>query len=949
MIKKELFLIMLLFVSIITWAQAPLQKHTASVTTDFSNWPTWANLQSPSNISGYMQGSTSPNIYGQIYNATATPPAGSQTGIIAQVGFGPRGILPTDPSWQWFNASYNTQVGNNDEFSGNFTIPQNGYYDYLFRYSLDANIGWVYGALNNMFYSDISGYTAGAGFNPLSQYLSSNAGKLTVGGNQPPSGITLSSTSIDENVAANSTVGTLSSTDPFVGNSFTYTLVTGSGDTDNAAFNISGNALRITQSPDYETKNNYSIRIRTTTVDDNLTYEKAFTITINDVTESIAPTAIAPTEGNGTSSNPYQIATLDNLYWLTQTSSAWNSYFIQTADIDASSISNFSPIGDGTTRFTGQYNGKGHTITNVTISRSTSDYIGLFGNIDSGATVDSIGVGIDNITGHNYVGGLAGYNTGTVRFCYTTGVVSGSLGVGGFIGYNSGGAVSYSHSSVATTGNYDVAAFIGDNVNSSNINYCYATGNSIGSTVSGCYTSGGLVGWNESNISNCYATGNVIGIAPVGGLVGGIGGSGTVSNSYAVGTVTGTNPGGLAGSSSGSITSSFYNNEIFTASTSYGTGKTTAELKIQSTFTNAGWDFVGESSNDTNDSWALSSNINNGYPCFTWQGTLAIPTVTTQAASSITAATAIGNGNITSLGFPNPSAYGVCWSTTQGAETVTGNFVNNGAASATGAFTASITNLSVNTTYYVRAYATNSAGTAYGDEVSFTTPDTYNITYNLNGGTNDAANAATYTYGVGFTLSNPTQTGYTFGGWYDNAIFTGTALTAISTTATGDVTLYAKWTVNTYTISASAGNNGNISPSGEVIATYGSDQSFTITANNSYHIKDVLVDGNSVGAVSSYTFSSVAANHTIAASFDITTGIEETSQTGVTLYPNPCRNSFIVNAGGESTMLYMYDVNGKLTLSQSIQGKSTVNVSSLSEGIYVVKIDGRNYKLIKTH
>ena len=97
------------------------------------------------------------------------------------------------------------------------------------------------------------------------------------------------------------------------------------------------------------------------------------------------------------------------------------------------------------------------------------------------------------------------------------------------------------------------------------------------------------------------------------------------------------------------------------------------------------------------------------------------------------------------------------------------------------------------------------------------------------------------------------------------------------------------------------------------------------------------------------TFSSIAADQTITASFDLTTGIEETSQAGVALYPNPCENSFIVNAGGEATILYMYDLNGKLVLSQSLQGGSTVDVSSLGKGIYVVKIDGRSYKLIKTH
>ena len=97
------------------------------------------------------------------------------------------------------------------------------------------------------------------------------------------------------------------------------------------------------------------------------------------------------------------------------------------------------------------------------------------------------------------------------------------------------------------------------------------------------------------------------------------------------------------------------------------------------------------------------------------------PTITTQAVNSIGATTATGNGNVTNLGNPNPTAYGVCWSTTSGAETATGNHASNGSASATGAFTASMTGLTANTTYYVKAYATNTAGTSYGSEVSFTT------------------------------------------------------------------------------------------------------------------------------------------------------------------------------------------------------------------------------------
>jgi len=72
---------------------------------------------------------------------------------------------------------------------------------------------------------------------------------------------------------------------------------------------------------------------------------------------------------------------------------------------------------------------------------------------------------------------------------------------------------------------------------------------------------------------------------------------------------------------------------------------------------------------------------------------------------------------------------------------------------------------------------------------------------------------------------------------------------------------------DTFTITATAGANGSISPSGVVTVSSGAGKTFTITANAGYQIADVLVDGSSVGAVSSYTFTNVTADHTISASF----------------------------------------------------------------------------------
>ena len=100
--------------------------------------------------------------------------------------------------------------------------------------------------------------------------------------------------------------------------------------------------------------------------------------------------------------------------------------------------------------------------------------------------------------------------------------------------------------------------------------------------------------------------------------------------------------------------------------------------------------------------------------------TLAVtPTVTTNTVSSITATTATCGGNVTNTGGATVTARGVCWSTSQN-PTVSGSHTTNGTGS--GSFTSNITGLSPVTTYYVRAYATNSAGTAYGAQQSFTTP-----------------------------------------------------------------------------------------------------------------------------------------------------------------------------------------------------------------------------------
>jgi len=124
--------------------------------------------------------------------------------------------------------------------------------------------------------------------------------------NEAPADITLSSTSVAENVGANAVVGTLSATDPDAGDSFTFTLVAGDGDAGNGSFTIDGDQLRTTSSLNFEAQSAYSVRVRVT---DNgspaQSYEETFTITVTDVNEaptdiSLTPNSISEGQAAGT-------------------------------------------------------------------------------------------------------------------------------------------------------------------------------------------------------------------------------------------------------------------------------------------------------------------------------------------------------------------------------------------------------------------------------------------------------------------------------------------------------------------------------------------------------------------------------------------------------------------------------------------------------------------------
>ena len=108
-----------------------------------------------------------------------------------------------------------------------------------------------------------------------------------------------------------------------------------------------------------------------------------------------------------------------------------------TADINLTG-KEWTPIGDNDNRYTGTFDGGNYTITGLTVNQEGTNYVGLIGFIGSDGTVKNVKLENVNITGSYYVGGVVGYNSGSVTACTSSGSVEGSIDVGGVVGDNYG-------------------------------------------------------------------------------------------------------------------------------------------------------------------------------------------------------------------------------------------------------------------------------------------------------------------------------------------------------------------------------------------------------------------------------------------------------------------------------------------------------------------------------
>ena len=205
--------------------------------------------------------------------------------------------------------------------------------------------------------------------------------------------------------------------------------------------------------------------------------------------------------------------------------------YILMNDIDLSSVNNWEPIGtSGTdTQFSGVFDGNGYVIKNLTINKTDTSFVGLFGaTMNTGTEIKNLGLENVDIKGKESVGGLVGNNgNATITNCYVVGNVSGNTTVGGLVGNNVIGTISNCFATGSVSGSNDtVGGLAGNNVGK--ITNCYSS-----CDISGNNNVGGLVGYNFSRINNCYTTSNTSGNNNTGLICGRTANTSNVENTWA--------------------------------------------------------------------------------------------------------------------------------------------------------------------------------------------------------------------------------------------------------------------------------------------------------------------------------------------------------------------------------------------------------------------------------
>lgn len=564
-----------------------------------------------------------------------------------------------------------------------------------------------------------------------------------------------------------------------------------------------------------------------------------------------AQPALAALTGDGTSKNPYQIATADDLIEFAKKVNGGrdgvggdpDACAVLTANInlEGSEDNQWLSIGlDGSGRnYIGTFDGQGRTISGLYIN-TTSNTRGLFGYVGEGGTVTNLivkGTVVSSGSAAYGDGGIVGDNAGTVSNCVSDVAVKSGDNVGGVVGWNrdTGIITNCTNNGTITGTSNDV--FVGGVVgtNCGTVQNCTNNG-----TVESATYAGGVVGVNFGTVSGSYNTKNVAGVT-AGGVVGAnsyANVSGKVTSCYNTGTVSGTTAGGVIGTN-------YWHGDYYTTpgnvNSCYNTGKVTAPSEGATIGGVVGANSNGSTSGTVNGCYYLedtaklaigdgSGTVENDASKTTEEFASGEVAWLLQDALGENADQAWGQ----QLSGETPDEYPVLTSDTS-KKVYQVTFKDSGSTFATdyanSGDTATKPTDPTQTGYTFGGWYSDEN---LGQEWNFDTPITediplyakwtvctYTVTFDTNGGTINSGNITEYPYGEGAKLpTDVTRPGYTFGGWYENSNFSGEPVKEISKTDTGNKTYYAKW------LSANAGVS-SVTVNG-VTATL-NDTTFTVT------------------------------------------------------------------------------------------------------------------------
>lgn len=240
---------------------------------------------------------------------------------------------------------------------------------------------------------------------------------------------------------------------------------------------------------------------------------------------------LTPTNCFDNIQNPIPICTLSDLNKMRE--DLTKNYELQE-NIDATETltwnmgAGWEPIGNSSTQFTGNFNGNGHTISNLYIYRPATSYTGLFGatNLSELTTIKLIDF---NIQGRDYTGGLVGNGFDTnISHIYFEGTVAGANFVGGIAGGTKANIIN-SHSAGSVSGGVYIGGLMGEsNYPGKFIENSYSTSSVNATTFGGGGLTGNLSG---PQIRNSFSTGPIMSVINAGGITGYVSG-GTITNSY---------------------------------------------------------------------------------------------------------------------------------------------------------------------------------------------------------------------------------------------------------------------------------------------------------------------------------------------------------------------------------------------------------------------------------